>query len=289
MASIQNFVQHWNLSRPLKYQHKYSVRNRVFEKEQGNLKMKKAVLVIGAHLDECECGECGGISLKFVKLGYKVVFLNTVGNLRSWSIVHNEEDEKILIREAYEAARILGARKIFLDYPNNCFPEGSFEAIIKIAQVAKEVNPEIALIHWPKDNHYDHVRTSKASLEALSQINRFGGGEPIKINLKEILAYEASSWQTEDFKPDFFIDISEEIETVFQAMGTFKHIGTEGYIEDKKAQCRLWGIQSGFKYAEGFKHLGPYFPIQSLLPTLFGRSLKPTGYYGYPWGKQHFE
>ena len=35
-----------------------------------------AILVIGAHLDECEYG-AGGISRKFAKLGYEVAFLNT--------------------------------------------------------------------------------------------------------------------------------------------------------------------------------------------------------------------
>ena len=249
---------------------------------------ERTILVVGAHIDECECGECGGISLKFVELGYKVVFLNTIGNLKGWSIIRNKKDEKILIQEAHQAAEILGAHKILLNYQNNQFFDTDFNAIKEIAKVVKKINPQIALIHWPKDNHPDHVRTSKASLEALSYINRFAGGKPTKINLKEILAYEAGSWQTEDFKPDFFINISGEMETVCQSMRAFKHIGTKLYIEDKKAQCRLWGMQSGFKYAEGFRHFGPYFPMQSILPDLFGKDFRVTGCLQYPWGSKYF-
>jgi len=137
--------------------------------------------------------ECGGISLKFVKLGYKVVFLNTIGDLQGWSIIKNKKDEKILTQEAYEAAKILGAYKILLKLQNNQFFNTDFNAVKEIAKVVKGVNPEIALIQWPKDNHPDHIRTARASLEALSYTNRFIGGKSVKINLKEILAYEASS------------------------------------------------------------------------------------------------
>lgn len=244
----------------------------------------KSVLVIGAHLDECECGECGGISLKFARLGYDLVFLNTIGNLKAW----READEKMLTKEAHKAAKVLGARKILLDYKNNSFYDVDGNAVMAIAKVVKKVNPEIALIHWPKDNHPDHVRTARASWEALAYFNRFAGGKPVKINLKEILAYEAGSWQTEDFKPDFFVNITREMRTACKAMQAFKHIGTGAYIEDKKAQCRTWGIQSGFKYAEGFKHLGPLFPMQSILPKLFGKDFRPAGYLQYPTGNRYF-
>lgn len=251
---------------------------------------KKSVLVIGAHIDDCECGECGGISLKFAKLGYEVFFLNTIGNLRGWSIARNKKDEKILLKEAHVAAGILGARKILLDYQNNCFYETDFRAVSDIAKVVGKVNPEIVLVLWPKDNHPDHVRTAKASLEALSYFNRFAGRKPAKVRLQEILAYEASSWQTEDFKPDFFINITEEMETVCRSMEAFKHLGeaVEYYIKEKKTKCASWGVQSGFKYAEGFKHLGPQFPLRSSLPDLFGQDLQPTGSYQYPWGSQYF-
>ena len=251
--------------------------------------MSKSLLVIGAHLDECECGP-SGTSLKLAKLGYQVVFLNTVGNFRDWSIIHSEEDFEALTREAHEAAALLGARKVFLDYRNNCFPEGDFEARGKIAQVAKKVNPEIVLIHWPKDNHYDHVRTAKASLEALSSINRFAGGEPVDLNLKEIIAYEAGIWQTFGFEPDFYIDVTAEIETAFQSIRAFIHLGemAEGYVEHKKAQCRLRGLQAGYEYAEAFEHLGPRFPVQSILPEILGDAFRPAGSNGYPWGKRYF-
>ncbi|HOV21673.1 MAG TPA: PIG-L family deacetylase [bacterium] len=249
--------------------------------------MKRNILVIGAHIDDCEGGSCAGISLKFIKLGYKVYFLNTIGNLKSWSIVKDKKTEEALIQEAYKAAEILGTHKILLKFQHNHLFDMDFNVIKEIAKVIKKINPEIILIPWPKDNHPDHVRTAKASLEAISYFNinsSLGGKTSIKVNLKEILAYEISSWQTENFKPDFFINITNEMEIVCQSMKAFKHIGTKLYIKDKKAQCSLWGIQAEFKYAEGFKHLGPYFPINSILLALFGKDLRPAGFLQYPWG-----
>jgi len=53
----------------------------------------------------------------------------------------------------------------------------NFSLVYNIAKVVKEVNPEIAFIH------HDHART--ATLEALTEVNCFAGGEPIELKLRE--------------------------------------------------------------------------------------------------------
>ena len=63
---------------------------------------KRSALVIGAHFDDCECGSAAGASVKLVKAGWRVVFLNTIGDLSAW-IGSGEQEEK-LITESHAAA-----------------------------------------------------------------------------------------------------------------------------------------------------------------------------------------
>lgn len=249
---------------------------------------KRSALVIGAHFDDCECGSAAGASVKLVKTGWRVVFLNTIGDLSAW--IGSGKQEVKLITESHAAALVIGAEKIFLPYKHNSFMEDR-EVVAAVAKVIQTVNPELVFIPWPHDNHYDHARTAHAAIEALSYINRFAGGQPIEIRLKEILAYEISAWQTRDFAPDFFINIENEIETAIDAIKTFNFLGEETinlYSEGKRVRARGWGIGTGCSYAEGFKHLGPQFPLKSMLPEIFGNDLIPTGSIQYPWGAKFF-
>jgi len=246
-----------------------------------------ALLVIGAHLDECEYG-AGGVSRKFAKLGWDVVFLNTVGKGYDVTIFGGDREKgETFLRQAMEAAQVLGARKFVLKYPDKCLPY-DFDLVSDIAKVVKDVNPEVVLIQWAKDHHHDHVRTAKASLEALTEVNRFAGGKPVKLNLKEIYAYEAGVTQTMDFDPDFYVDITEEIEDVFSSFRKFETLGEEPLVKEKLVQARYRGMQSGFGYAEAFKFIGPYAPLRSLLPDLLGRDVKPAGSVLYPWGAKDY-
>lgn len=182
------------------------------------------------------------------------------------------------------------AKKIFLPYKHNMFMPEDREAVSAVARVIQALNPELVFIPWPHDNHYDHARTARASLEALSYINRFAGGTSVQIRLQEILAYEISSWQTRDFTPDFYVNIGDEIEIVTNAIKAFHILGKTAdlYLEEKLARSRSLGAGARFQYAEGFKHLGPMFPIKSILPEIFGGDLLPAGSVQYPWGAKFF-
>jgi len=247
------------------------------------------ILAIGAHLDECEFG-VGGLSYKLTKLGHKVVFLNTVGTGYDATIFTNDKEKQGIFKcEAMEAAKVLGVnKKVILKYPDKSFPENNFQAISDIAKVVKEFNPEIVLIQWVKDNHHDHVRTAKASLEALTYINRFAGGKPIELNLKEIYAYEAGITQTVGFEPDFYVNITKEIEKVFSSFRRFKTLGEEPLVEEKRVLSKFRGTQCGFQYAEALKFIGPYAPMNLLLKKIFKENIKSAGSFLYPWGGRNY-
>lgn len=253
--------------------------------------MDNASLVIGAHFDDCEGGSAAGVSAKLAKSGWKVVFLNTIGDHSSWSFVGTKEREEQLLAEACTAARRIGAEKIFLPYQHNRFMPEDREAVAAVARVVQALNPELIFIPWPHDHHYDHARTARVALEAISYTNRFAGGMPVQSRLREVLAYEMSSWQTYDFTPDFYVNMADEAEAVFDAIREFHILGETGkvYEEEKRTRTRLCGITSHFAYAEGLKHLGPMFPIKSILPEILGEgNVVPAGSLQYPWGGKFF-
>ena len=250
---------------------------------------KRSALVIGAHFDDCECGSAAGTSAKLAKSGWRVVFLNTIGD--NLECGEAEARNINLAEESQRAAQVIGAEKIFLPYKHNSFMPEDRNAVAAVAKVIQSVNPEIIFVPWPHDNHYDHERTARAAMEALSYINRFAGGKPVEVRLKEILAYEISTWQTRDFAPDLFVNIDNEIESAINAIKTFSFLSKEAinqYVEEKRARSRSWGIGAGVSYAEGLKHLGPMFPVKSILPEIFGNDLISAGSTQYPWGKKFF-
>ena len=126
--------------------------------------MDNTLLVIGAHFDDCECGSASGISAKLARRGWRVVFLNTIGDHSAWSFVGTKEREEQLLAESHAAARIIGAEKIFLPYRHNMFMPENRETVTAVARVIKELNPDLIFIPWPHDHHYDHARTAYVAM-----------------------------------------------------------------------------------------------------------------------------
>ncbi len=251
---------------------------------------KPGALMIGAHLDDCEAG-LGGTSCRLAREGWKVVFLNTIGDVSALPAFQVKDKADEFHRQAVAAARLLGAEKICLNYQHNRLHPTDIRVTTDIAQVIQKVNPTLVFIPWPRDNHYDHVRTSYAAMEALSYVNRMAGGRPVELQLREILAYEISTWQTRDFTPDFYLDVGRDIDTALAAMNTFQVFNEDTlrhYTDDMRYRRQSWGVNAYCAYAEGFRHLGPLFPIRSLLPELFGGDLHVAGSIQYPWGGIHF-
>ncbi len=251
---------------------------------------KPSALVIGAHMDDCEAG-LAGVSCRLARDGWRVVFLVTIGDVSALPAFATKERADEFRGQAVAAARLLGAEKLFLNYQHNLLHPSDPRVVVDIARVIQAVNPTLAFVPWPQDNHYDHARTARAAMEALSYSNRMAGGQPVDLHLKEILAYEISSWQTRDFAPDFYINVGPDIETILASMNTFRvfsEVTLRHYTDEMRYRRQSWGVGAYYPYAEGLKHLGPEFPLRSLLPGLLGADLRPVGSLQYPWGGRWF-
>ena len=114
--------------------------------------------------------------------------------------VRDPQDNMRFLREkeAYEAARILGAKPHILDYPvlklNR--PSQDFEVVLK--KVIDDINPDRVYAHNPFDYHQVH--------ESLSEITT-----KVTMNIKKLFYFEVVSSSMPDFRPNAFVDITDFI------------------------------------------------------------------------------
>jgi LmbE family N-acetylglucosaminyl deacetylase len=124
----------------------------------------KTAIAIAAHPDDIELMMAGTLLL-LQKQGYEIHYLN----LSSGSVGTTEYDyetiKRIRLKEAQEAAAILGAHF----HPPICDDLEIFydeKTLRKVAAVIREVKPAIVLTHSPVDYMEDHTNTCRLAVTA---------------------------------------------------------------------------------------------------------------------------
>jgi bacillithiol biosynthesis deacetylase BshB1 len=120
------------------------------------------LLVIGAHPDDAEIG-MGGAIAAFVQQGHGVVILDLTNG--EPTPMGSPEQRRA---ESEAAARVLGVkRRITLPLPNRYLMD-TVENRAAVAEVIREVRPEIVFLPYGVDAHPDHV-----AAERLGEAARF--------------------------------------------------------------------------------------------------------------------
>ncbi len=188
------------------------------------------VLAIGAHPDDVENG-CGGALLRHLDLGHRVVTL---------VLTQGEEDGSPSDRtgEVELSARLMGARTILADLPATGVTD-SEEAIQVIERVMHAFEPEIVYTHTPHDLNSDHRGAYRATLIAAREA-------------PTMYCYPTKASGV-DFKPEFFVEITEYLErkkemvSLFQTAETNRPYLKESFVE---ATAIYWGRFAGFGKVE---------------------------------------
>ena len=185
--------------------------------------MKEKILVIAAHPDDEVLG-CGGSIAKLSKQGavIHIAFLadgvfSRVGDAK---IKQNELMQRRLAAE--NACNILGAHSVsFGDFPDNQLDTIPLIDVIRtVEEIIKKYNPDTIFTHHGGDLNIDHRLTHDAVLTAC---------RPQSDNsVKTLLFYEVPSsteWQSPNsvlfFTPNWFIDISDELNLKTQALNAY--------------------------------------------------------------------
>jgi len=200
------------------------------------------VLGIGAHYDDVELG-CSGTLIKHVQAGDKVTILVVTDSSYSNPDGDLVRDKETATKEGKQAAEIMGADLICLDYPTFEVPfdEGLTRQIQKIIE---DLEIDTIYSHWDGDLHRDHVWTAKSALMAGRHVPRF-------------LMYRSNYYETGvAFEGTFFSNITgfmgqkmDVIKAHESELSRTRHQWLD-FFEKKNANH---GMVIGVNYAECFK------------------------------------
>ena len=225
------------------------------------------LMVVGAHAGDAEV-TCGGLIAKLARAGHEVVIVHMTLGERGHPKLSEEEYAAQKRREAEEAARILGAKPVFLPYRDGELPV-SGEVKFRLCDLIREYRPEILVTHWRGSIHRDHRNTYRNVVDAL-----FYAALPAVKREKPAhwvrRVFLAENWEDpRGFRPNVYVDISDAFEVWREAASAYAFArGETGfpYIEYYTCLFRIRGIESGFKYAQAL--MAPSEQLRQVLREL---------------------
>ncbi len=157
-------------------------------------KNKESVLVCSAHSDDFVLG-AGSTIAKYAKEGKKVHCLVFSYGEMSHPWLKPKEVQQMRLKEAQDAAKLLGATVEFLD-----LQEGNFlketekkKAVKKFIEKVKRRKVNKVFTHSSEDPHPDHRAVHKITLQSFEQLS--------KAQRPEVYVY--SVWNPIEFNTDF--------------------------------------------------------------------------------------
>ncbi|HXX36944.1 MAG TPA: bacillithiol biosynthesis deacetylase BshB1 [bacterium] len=208
-------------------------------------------LVIGAHPDDAEIG-MGGTIAALGQQEHRVTILDlTDGEPTPMGTPARRRDES----EA--ASRTLGvARRITLSLPNRYLTD-TVENRMTVAEVIRDVRPQVLFIPYWVDAHPDHI-----AAEHLAEAARFYGkftktemrGEPYYV--PRILHFFCTHYRLHA-DPAFVLDITDQIDRKLDAIRCYRsqfneERGNLGLLDGIRATNQYWGSRIRRPYGEPF-------------------------------------
>jgi len=194
---------------------------------------KASVVAVGAHPDDVEFG-CGGTIALHAQNGDLITFV----------YVSNGEhggDSKERVREARNAAKILGAQKVeFLGFPDGAIGD-SIDVVNAIERILDAMDADIVYTHTLSERHQDHRHVSQAVTSAAR-------------NCPAVIYFETPS-SSNLFRPQYYVDITSTIERKLEAVKMhFSQKSKRGVKpEIVEGQARFRGFDPQFQFAECFE------------------------------------
>ena len=211
------------------------------------------ILVIAPHPDDEILG-CGGTIIKNIKQGNDVyVCIVTKG----MPPLFKEERVELNRQHARECHQSIGVKKtLFLDFPCVTLEkEDRYKLNQAILDVVKEIRPDEVYIPHYGDMQKDHQLVVDSAMVALRPKYNLG--------IKKIYGYETMSetaWNVpniqNEFIPNAFVDISEELDEKMKALSCFK-LQISDYpdarsLEAIEALAKYRGALMNLRAAEAF-------------------------------------
>ena len=221
---------------------------------------KPTIAVVGAHPDDLEGGLGTYILLSEKYEIHSINYTKGEGGCGPAGAKDGSTARKRVAEELAVTER-LGGKSYFLDEKNVRGPESACapkESVEKMAAILKEVNPRAVFVHWPLDNHIDHVMCYAACIKAI----RMAKIKP------EIYFYE-EEFETANLRPRHWVDISGVIERRRELIRLYAcQNENDGLVKEKDFESARRGREMSppVKYAEAF---GVFDNVPAGTPTVF--------------------
>jgi len=231
------------------------------------------ILAICAHPDDIECS-VGGTLLKYKKQGHKIfIALTTSGNTGSNIMTDTAEIGRVREAEMLESAKIYDAQVRFLRADDERLLDTN-EMRTKVLDAMRWADPDVIFTHWKDDESPDHAMTSKLVRNMMLSLpgrNQQSSEKPVK-KTPSLFMWESGFGI--GYVPEVYVDISEECDEKIRGIefhkSQFPYMADFGAKlgDDVRLHAAFRGIQSGCKYAEGFRafRIHGYMPNFKLLP-----------------------
>jgi len=215
--------------------------------------MGKVIMVVAPHPDD----EVLGVGGTIARLASEGAEVHVVIITRGYPPLYTHERVLQTRADAEKAHSILGVRKtVYLDFPAAGLDTVSHREVNgRLLEIIDAVQPDIMFIPFSGDIHFDHTLTAQSCL-VCARPNR-------KTNLSAVYMYETLSetnWNAPyvapTFSPNFFVDITEYMDTKLSALASFslqlRLRPHERSIEAVRALATLRGSTVFRPYAEAF-------------------------------------
>jgi LmbE family N-acetylglucosaminyl deacetylase len=219
------------------------------------------ILAFGAHPDDMEF-QIGGTLAKYVQRGWAVTMaVVTNGNVGSATLPRHEI-AAIRHREASNAARLIGADLIWIDYDDEFFFYDK-ESRLRLIDVMRKARPDVVLAHWTEDYHPDHSLSGQAVRDAriMTAVPNIETEHPSLSKIPKLFFYDTLAGI--NFEPEVYVDVTETFAIKQQMLAC--HESQNAWISDiyegssiaqmMEIQTRFRGFQAGYAHAEGFRAL----------------------------------
>jgi len=202
---------------------------------------KLKAIFAGGHPGDPEYG-CGGTIARYSDMGHDVILLYL--NRGDWGFLEKplESPRADRVAEAQNACRILKARPLFAGQLNGkaVVDRQHADEMQKLLEAEK---PDVLFTQWPIDNHADHRATFALVYEAWLRMGKKAA----------LYFYEVSNGEdTLMFAPTHYVDITATQTRKHDACYAHASQSPDRYYEMQLQAMVFRGLESGYKYAEGY-------------------------------------
>lgn len=217
------------------------------------------ILAIGCHPDDLEIA-CGGTLAKLAKQGNNVYMCRIANGNLGHRVIKPDDLRMIRIKEAEEAARILGCEPLMVDVGDLYVNSHDEEAQDRLIEIIRYVKPDYIIAHNPQDYMRDHMQASDMAFSAsfAAGISHRETNYGFIENIPPI--YYMDTLAGMNFIPTEYVDISDTIDQKLEALACHKSQINWMLEHDKidfldfvKTCSKYRGLQCGVAFAEGFR------------------------------------